>query len=172
MDRRDSRRTFLSGTIIMSSRLISRFAILTLALLSGSVLRGAEKTPRELLPVSTVAYFEIPQPKKLIDTVVDHPIVEKVKQHPDVQKALESPQYGQFEQVLQVVEAKLGMQWRPGLTALTEGGVFVGFDLPSQHHRRRRDRDDDERDFLRRAGAHAGRGRTHDRCDCGRAFLF
>lgn len=116
----------------MSCRLISRFAILALTLLSGSLLQGAEKTPRELLPVSTVAYFEIPQPKKLIDTVVDHPIVEKVKQHPDVQKALESPQYGQFEQVLQVVEAKLGMQWRPGLTALTEGGVFVGIDLPSQ----------------------------------------
>lgn len=93
---------------------------------------AADKTAADLLPESTVAYLEIPQPGKILDTVLDHPLAEEVRNHPDYQKALASAQYEKFFAALKHVEDKLGMKWRDGAKALTSGGTYVGFDLPTQ----------------------------------------
>ncbi len=95
-------------------------------------LLAQEKTAHQLMPVSTVGYVEIPQPQKLLDTVLDHPLAKEVEKLPPYQEAFNSPQYHQLMQVVGHVEDKLGMKWRPAIGTLTDGGIALGFDLSTQ----------------------------------------
>ncbi|MCE9526184.1 MAG: DUF3352 domain-containing protein [Planctomycetales bacterium] len=116
-------------------RTVSRFAPLLLtaaAILLAPGAAAADKSPREMLPNSTIIYAEMPQPQKLLDAVLDHPSVVELQNHPDYKKALEGQQAQDFLKVLSLVEDKLGMKWRPAMTAITGGGIYFGFDLPSQ----------------------------------------
>lgn len=91
-----------------------------------------DRTAAELLPGTVVAYAEISQPKAVLDTILDHPLATELKAHPQFQQALSSPQYERFAAVVKAVEAKLQMPYRQAAQALTDGGVHVGFDLPTQ----------------------------------------
>jgi len=92
----------------------------------------APKSAAELLPTSTLAYFEISRPKDVIDLVLDHPLRALVEQAPDFRKALESPQFKEARSVLSAVEQRAGVQWRPALEQITGGGVAFGFETGSQ----------------------------------------
>src|SRR5260221_12947474 len=97
-------------------RTTSRLALLlplAAALLLCQDAVAADKPPREMMPISTVVYAEMPQPQKLLDAVLDHPSVIELQSHPDYNKAFEAPQVKEFLRVLGVVEDKLGMKWRP-----------------------------------------------------------
>jgi len=91
-----------------------------------------KKTARELFPASTIGYLEIPQPRHVLATVLDHPLTSLVQQSPDYQKALATPEYEKFLEGVGLVEDKLGMKWRPAAESLTDGGLYFGFDLPTQ----------------------------------------
>ena len=106
-------------------------AVLLLALFSGPALAD-DRTAAELLPGTVVAYAEIPQPQRVIDTVLDHPLAAEVQAHPNYQQALASPQYERFQAVVKAVEGKLGIPYRQAIANLTQGGIHVGFDLPTQ----------------------------------------
>jgi hypothetical protein len=112
-----------------------RFALglVVLAFLAACpLLSAADKTAAELLPGSIVGYAEIPQPGKLLDLVLDHPLAKQIEQTPEYQQALKSPQYEQGLALLKQVEDKLGMPWREAARSLTSGGTYIGFDLPTQ----------------------------------------
>src|SRR5258706_2596707 len=111
--------------------LLRRLGLVSLlvASLAAATLFAADKSPRELLPLSTVIYAEIPQPQKVLDAVLDHPAVADVQNHPDYKKALEGAQAQQFLAVLKTVEDKLGMKWRPAVTTLTGRRIYVGVDI-------------------------------------------
>lgn len=98
----------------------------------GSWVAAAEKTPRDLIPATVVGYAEIPQPGKLVDTVLDHPLAKQLQALPDYQKAFQSPEYQKGLEVLAAVERSLGEKAPPGFSKLTSGGICVGFDLASQ----------------------------------------
>lgn len=106
------------------------FGCLVLLLVRSSP--AEERTAAELLPGTVVGYAEVTQPKQAIDTILDHPLTKEVLQHPSYQQALSSPQYQQFLAVVKVVEEKLGMEYRQAVGSLTQGGVYAGFDLPTQ----------------------------------------
>ena len=95
-------------------------------------LAADEKTARDLFPSSIVGYLEIPQPRKVLDTVLDHPLAKEIEKHPDYQKALQTREYEKLLAAIKLAEDKLGMKWRPALSSLTSGGLHVGFDLPTQ----------------------------------------
>jgi hypothetical protein len=99
---------------------------------SVSWVSAAEKTASQLLPASVAAYVEIPQPAKLIDSVLDHPLAKEIEAHPDYQKYLQTPQYQQYQEVVKVVEAKLGMPLRTAATTLAAEGIYLGGDLATQ----------------------------------------
>ena len=112
----------------------SRLALLLMtaaALLISRDSTAADKAPREMMPISTVVYAEMPQPQKLLDAVLDHPSVVELQNHPDYKKAFDAPQAKEFLRVLSAVEDKLGMKWRPAVNSLTGGGIYVAFDLPT-----------------------------------------
>lgn len=100
--------------------------------ISASWSLAADKTASQLLPASVVAYLEIPQPAKLIDSVLDHPLAKEIEAHPDYQKYLESPQYQQYQNVVKVVEEKLGLKLRAAATSLAADGIYLGGDLATQ----------------------------------------
>jgi hypothetical protein len=111
------------------------FALTLLVLASlakGPQLSAAEKTATELLPGSVVAYAEIPQPGKLLDLVLDHPLMKQIEQTPNYQQALKTPQYEQGLALLKRFEEQMGMSWREAARSLTSGGTYIGFDLPTQ----------------------------------------
>jgi hypothetical protein len=110
----------------------SRFCVALWLSLSASLALAAEKTASQLLPASVVAYVEIPQPAKLADSVLDHPLAKAIEQHPDYQKYLESPQYQQYQELVKVVEDKLGLKLRAATTALAAEGIYLGVDLATQ----------------------------------------
>lgn len=109
---------------------------LALAILASWVacpaLHAADKTAAELLPGSIVGYAEIPQPGRLLDLVLDHPLARQIEQTPDYQQALKSPQYEQGLALVKQFEDKLAMPWREAARSLTSGGTYIGFDLPTQ----------------------------------------
>ena len=108
------------------------WGLLISALALSMPVSAADKTARDLMPVSVIGYLEVPQPQKVLDTIADHPLTKQVLQSPAYEQAYRSPQYVKFMEVLKLVEDKLGMKWRPAVTALTQGGISVGFDLPTQ----------------------------------------
>jgi hypothetical protein len=79
-----------------------------------------------------VAYAEIPQPGKVLDVILDHPLAKEIEQTAEYQQALNSPQYEQGLALLRQFEEKLGMPWREAARSLTSGGTYIGFDLPTQ----------------------------------------
>ena len=102
-------------------RITSRLLLLLLTAAALVLVRdaaAADKSPREMMPLSTVVYAEMPQPQKLLDAVLDHPSVVELQNHPDYQKAFENPQVQEFLKVLALVEAKLGMKWRPAVPSV------------------------------------------------------
>jgi hypothetical protein len=91
-----------------------------------------DRAAADLLPGTVVAYAEVREPKRIIDTILDHPLATEVQAHPNYQKALSSPQYERFQAVVKAVEGKLGIPYRQAVTNLIQGGIHVGFDLPTQ----------------------------------------
>jgi hypothetical protein len=107
--------------------------VLVVAWLVGpSLVSGAEKNARQLLPRSVAGYLEISQPKQLLDVVLDHPLTKQIENHPNYQQALKSPQYEKFQRAVRIVEEKLGMKLRPAVSALSAEGIYVAVDLPTQ----------------------------------------
>jgi hypothetical protein len=114
--------------------LVSRLSLSAALLLAfgASPSIADDRTAAELLPGTIVAYAELPQPKRIIGTVLDHPLATEVQAHPNYRQAVASPQYERFQAVVKAVEGKLGRPYREAVTALTQGGIHVAFDLPTQ----------------------------------------
>ena len=106
--------------------------LLPLLLAAECTINAAEKTAAELFPPTTVGYLEVPQPGKLVSVVLDHPLTQEIANQPGYQKALAGREYEQIQAVLKVAAEKLGMNGRQAVASLTDGGLSIGFDLPTQ----------------------------------------
>jgi hypothetical protein len=117
--------------------LVSRVSVLlgswsAAFLLALSTAAAADKTALELLPPTTIGFLEVPEPRTLMQVIFECPLAREIEQQPAYQKALAARNYQQLVTALKLVEDKLGMTWRRGLESLASGGLFVGFDLPTQ----------------------------------------
>jgi hypothetical protein len=79
-----------------------------------------------------VGYLEVARPPQVLSLVLDHPLAGEVQKLPPYQQALQTPQYEQFAAAIKRLEEQLGMPWRQAAGTLTSGGLYFGFDLPSQ----------------------------------------
>lgn len=93
---------------------------------------AAEKTALELLPPTTIGYLEVTRPAEVIELIADHPLTHELVQQPAYQKAIDGRQFQQVQAALKVIEEKTGTTWRKALEASATGGLYVGFDLPTQ----------------------------------------
>src|SRR5262245_13041435 len=93
---------------------------------------AAEKSAADLLPASIVGYLEVPRPGQTLDLVLDHPLAKELERLPPIQQALKTPQYEHVLSGVKRLEDQFKMPWRQMAGGLTGGGLYVGFDLPSQ----------------------------------------
>lgn len=91
-----------------------------------------ERTAAEILPDSTVACVEFPRLSSVVDLVLEHPLRKQVESFEPYQDALRSPKYGTFQTILGYIESRIGMSWREAVSSLTDGGVSIAFDAPSE----------------------------------------
>jgi hypothetical protein len=93
---------------------------------------AAAKTGAELLPPTTLFYVEIQRPAEVIRLILDHPLRQRLEQSPDYQKAFDTPQFKEFQAVVNAVEQRSGVQWRKALETSTGGGLVVAVDAATQ----------------------------------------
>ncbi len=110
----------------------SLFVALLCLVLAPVFAKADERSAAEVLPSSTVAYFELSDPGQLLDLVLTHPLRDKIEALEAVQKALKSPQYAQSQLILKFVELQLGMDWQTAAKTLTKGGVYLAFDAETE----------------------------------------
>jgi hypothetical protein len=87
-----------------------------------------EITAADLLPESTILYVEMPQPKQLIATVLDHQITKDIQATNEYKAATGAKQYRQFLAGVTLFESELGVKWRPAIEKLSGGGLYLAFD--------------------------------------------
>ena len=90
--------------------------------------RAAEKTAADLLPASTLFYLEVPQPQKLLSTILDHPLREKLEETDGYKQFVQSQQFRQLSTGVAIFEHLTQMKWREALESMSARGLFVAFD--------------------------------------------
>jgi hypothetical protein len=86
----------------------------------------------EVLPASVVLYLESRQPVALLDTLLNHPLRSQLESLPPFQQAMQSPQMVQLKSAVAIFEAGMGMRWPKVFRELTDGGLYLAFDAPTQ----------------------------------------
>lgn len=115
---------------MMRSALVQLFnAFSTVAVLCSSViLRADEPHASQLLPNTTVAYLEIAKPVTILNTVLDHPLNQRIQAMDVYKKAQMSEGFRGFLTGRKFFELQIGADWRPAIEALTVNGVYAGYD--------------------------------------------
>lgn len=93
---------------------------------------AASLTPAELLTPSTAVYVELSDPKSLLDVAWSERTTALLEKLPQVQKAYESKQFRDLQTVVDLLESKLGADWKTVVAKLTGGGVTLAFDASDQ----------------------------------------
>ena len=82
----------------------------------------------EIFPASTIAYFEIPEPAKLVDVFLTHPFKKHVEQLDDFKKAIGNRQAREFKAGLAMLELRVGREWPDLLKSIASHGLYLGID--------------------------------------------
>jgi hypothetical protein len=93
---------------------------------------AAVKSAAQMLPPTTLFYAEVERPAEVIRLVLDHPLRKRLEQSPDYRKAFDTPQFKEFQAVVNAVETRSGVEWRKALETTAGGGFAVGFDVATQ----------------------------------------
>lgn len=100
-----------------------------LALVAGvfcsNSLQAADQQAAELLPDSVLVYAELNNPDQWMDLILDHPITSRIKQLPEYQQAVADPKFREFQGIVQLMEERVGQDWRTALKTFTKGGITV-----------------------------------------------
>ena len=90
--------------------------------------RSAISHAAELFPANAFAYMQIRNPSALVEFGQDDRIWNELKQIGDVKRSLESDGFRQFQQVVNLVENRLGASWPEIVDDVTGGGIHLSFD--------------------------------------------
>ncbi len=96
------------------------------------ILLAEEPQASQLLPNTTVAYLEIAQPVGILNTVLDHPLNQRVQAMDVYKKAQMSEGFRGFLTGRKFFELQIGADWRPAIEALTARGIYAGYDAATQ----------------------------------------
>lgn len=91
-----------------------------------------DRAASELLPSTVIAFLEIPALGDIAQTVMDHPIRQRLMDLPAYQKALQSEDFKQVQSRINAFESAMQAPWPAALRTLTAGGITIAVDA---HHR-------------------------------------
>ncbi|WP_372896770.1 hypothetical protein [Stieleria sp.] len=118
-----------------SNRSLAVFALsvfLASPTLAEDAKQGDRRTAAELLPASVVAYVEVPRLGDVIELVADHPLRQSIQDMPAVRAIGSSDQVRPLRDGIAAFEGGMGRPWDEALTVLTDGGIHLAFDAPTQ----------------------------------------
>ncbi len=90
------------------------------------------KTGAEIFPASTALYIEATNTPELIETILNHPLREKIEAVPQLEAFLKSPQMIPVMMGKQVIEKGLGDTIEGTLASITSGGLYFGLDSETE----------------------------------------
>ncbi len=82
----------------------------------------------EFLPPTTAVVLQVPQPTRLLNSALDHPIHTRAKQDKAISQLYASPQLFQVKAGLKMAEFGIGMKWREALDAVAGNGITIALD--------------------------------------------
>jgi len=85
-----------------------------------------------LLPSSTILHARFGNARDLIESILKHPLREKIEEIEDVKKAMKSHEFKQAIVARRMLEYQLEMEWGEILDGLTGQGLTVSFDGKTQ----------------------------------------
>ena len=83
-------------------------------------------------PEQTPVFMEVSDLSRLLTTILEHPLRDKIEALPQYQEALKSEDFRSFRTMRKVVEIQIGMDWQEAIMTLTRRGIAVGFDPATQ----------------------------------------
>ena len=104
----------------------------SLAVSSVSSAWAGDRTAVQLLPETTVGYFEITDTAAIMTALYDHPLSLHIQDMDAWKTATKTEQYRAFLTGRKFFEIQIGSDWRPAIEALTAGGIYAGFDATTQ----------------------------------------
>lgn len=105
---------------------VSRGVLTILVVLGGvGLAMAAEPAARELVPADTLLLVEVNRPLQFIENPLAREIWGLVRGTTGIQQALSSPEVEKFRQAGKFIEKSLGLDWRTGVSRLTEGGIVL-----------------------------------------------
>ena len=112
-------------------------ALLLPIIIGGGLLRG--ESPRhvdcssaDLLPQTVVAYAEASGVGQAIETLLNHPLRQRIESLPAYSEVAKSGSLEQLQLGIAAFEASMGKPWQEAIETLTDGGVTVAVDSSSQ----------------------------------------
>ncbi|QDV47719.1 hypothetical protein Enr13x_76300 [Stieleria neptunia] len=94
--------------------------------------QGDRRTAAELLPASVVAYAEVARLGDVIELVTEHPLRQQIQDMPAVRAIGGSDQVRPLRDGIAAFEGGMGRPWDEALSVLTDGGIHLAFDAPTQ----------------------------------------
>lgn len=85
----------------------------------------AQSTPLRFIPNQSDLVFQVPQPRKLVEAVLNHPLTEQVRKLDAVAEAYDSTNYRRFLQLVNYFEKELNADWAEALDKIAGGGMVV-----------------------------------------------
>jgi hypothetical protein len=130
----DRRRIAIAALVLATAAIVSFSPTTARADDAGDALAAAaaKKSAAELLPSGTIVYAEVSKPGELVDTLLSHPLRQRLEALDAYRAVVLSKQYLQFTFGLSVAETALGMKWDEAVKTLAGGGVYLGIDAATQ----------------------------------------
>lgn len=91
-----------------------------------------DRSAAELLPPTTVAFAELSSVPQILNTLMEHPLRQKLESLDQVKAAYEKKEYLDFKAGVAAVESQLGTPWRKILNQAIGGGIAIGLDAKTQ----------------------------------------
>jgi hypothetical protein len=113
---------------LSSRRCWPSLLLLAIAYLSAPTVRAADIDPAKWLPTSAVFYLAVERPEPVLAALTDQAYVEMLSSLEPVAKMLRSGELKRLNQLVSVLEDRLGTDWRTALPQLLGGGVWLAFD--------------------------------------------
>lgn len=106
--------------------------VMSLSLAVSAIAQERQRSAASLFPETTILYAEIPQPPKLLSSILDHPLRQKIESLEQYKQAIKSDGYSKFLMGRKFAEIQMGMEWREAIETLTAKGIHIGVDAATE----------------------------------------
>lgn len=106
--------------------------VMSLSLAEPAIAQAQQRSASGLFPKTTILYAEILHPSKLLASILDHPLRQRIEALEQYQQAIKSDGYSKFLMGRKFAEIQLGMEWREAIETLTAKGLHIGVDSATE----------------------------------------